>query len=210
MEMLNQKQKIILIAGIIIAIGIIIFQYVNSTKEVYSYVEKENIIEEKNEIMSVPEKEEKIIIHVTGAVKKNGIVEVREKARINDVIEAAGGVTKEADLTNVNLAYIVEDGQKIYIPSKADRNILEENKKIVSEEAGKKVTEEKNNSKKIVNINKAGLEELKTLPGIGESTALKILEYREKHGKFKSVEDLKKITGVGDSKLDTIKNLISI
>ena len=210
MEMLNQKQKIILIAGIIIAIGIIIFQYVNSTKEVYSYVEKENIIEEKNEIMSVPEKEEKIIIHVTGAVKKNGIVEVREKARINDVIEAAGGVTKDADLTNVNLAYIVEDGQKIYIPSKSDKNTLEENKKIVSEEAGKNVTEEKNNSKKIVNINKAGLEELKTLPGIGESTALKILEYREKHGKFKSVEDLKKITGVGDSKLDTIKNIISI
>ena len=184
MDMLNQKQKIIIGAIIAIAIGIILFQYINSTKEVYTYEENSFI---EAQVEENKKEEEKIIIHVTGSVKKNGIVKVNENARINDVIEAAGGVTDDADLSDVNLAYMVEDGQKIYIPSKKDKidaqsntqntnDLKEKELEIISNGAGENVTEgSKEGSGKITNINKASLEGLKSLPGIGETTALKIL-----------------------------------
>lgn len=173
MDMLNKKQKIIVIAVLIVAAGVIFFQYINSTKEIYSYEDKLNIVEEQEKETHVEEKEKKIIVHITGAVKKNGIVEVNENARINDVIEAAGGITEDADLTDVNLAYVVEDGQKIYIPSKEDKNLTEEiknsenSKEIISEDAGKNVLSgTEKNSSSMTNINKSGLEGLKMLPGI--------------------------------------------
>lgn len=81
------------------------------------------------------------MIHVTGAVINEGIVSVKENARINDVIQAAGGLTENADISNVNLAYAVEDGQKIYIPNKQDKEIGEDGE-IVIENAGEKVLEE--------------------------------------------------------------------
>lgn len=219
MDMLNQKQKIIIGAIIAIAIGIILFQYINSTKEVYTYEENSFI---EAQVEENKKEEEKIIIHVTGSVKKNGIVKVNENARINDVIEAAGGVTDDADLSDVNLAYMVEDGQKIYIPSKKDKidaqsntqntnDLKEKELEIISNGAGENVTEgSKEGSGKITNINKASLEGLKSLPGIGESTALKILEYRETHGKFKTIEDLKNVSGIGEAKFNTIKLLICV
>lgn len=94
-----------------------------------------------------------------------GIVSVKEEARINDVIEAAGGLREDADISNVNLAYIVEDGQKIYIPCKQDKEKEEE---IVTESAGEKVLEEEEEGKKsgLVNINKANQKELEELSGI--------------------------------------------
>ena len=112
MNMLNQKQKIIVVIAIIIAIGIIAYYYINSTKDVYSYqgeALKSEETQEENE-------EEKIIVHITGAVQKEGIVEVKENARINDVINNAGGLTEDADIESINLAYVVEDGQKYTYP----------------------------------------------------------------------------------------------
>ena len=168
MEILDQKQKIIIIVLIALAIGIMILQYINSTKDIYTY--DENLMieghDEKEEIS-----EKKIIVHITGAVKKNGVVEVKENARINDVIEAAGGITEDADLTDVNLAYAVEDGQKIYIPLKEEilrnENKIENTiKEVISSGAGQNVTKESKTAGNITNINKASLEELKLLPGI--------------------------------------------
>ena len=217
MEMLSQKQKIIAIAIGVVAAGIILFQYFNSTKEIYSYEDNLNIIEEqKEESKKTEEKEERIIVHITGAVKKNGIVEVKENARINDVIEAAGGITDDADLTEVNLAYTVEDGQKIYIPSIEDKSLTEgikeeEKKEIIYDGAGENVTRDnKAVSTSKININKANLEGLKKLPGVGESTALKILEYREEHGKFKSIEDLKNVSGIGEVKFNSLKDFACV
>lgn len=212
MEMLNQKQKLIVIVLIVIAVGVMLFYYIKSTREVYSYDEPSDNIQTAEE-METKKEEEKIIVHITGAVKTNGIVEVKKNARMNDVIEAAGGITSDADLTNVNLAYIVEDGQKIYIPSEDDKieENVEEVKEIIQEGPGDEVIEEYTKaSGNLININKANLENLKTLPGIGEATALKILEYRETHGSFKSIEDIKNVSGVGDAKFNTIKDYICV
>lgn len=208
--MLNQKQKIIIIIGIAIIAIVIIYYYIISTKDIYNYEQVDEIVETE-ESPEEKQEEQKIIVHITGEVKNNGIVEVKENARINDVIEAAGGVTEEADLRKVNLAYTVKDGQKIYIPNKKDLEDTED-LDIISEEPGTEVIEEENETKnnEIVNINTASKEELQSLPGIGESTANKIITYREQNGKFKAIEDIKNVSGIGDSKFETIKSHIKV
>ncbi len=207
--MLSQKQKIIAIIGIVIIVIIIIYYYIVSTRNMYEY--EQNEIVETTEEDTETEEKAKIIVHITGAVKNNGIVEVEEDSRINDVIEAAGGITEEADISQVNLAYIIKDGQKIYIPSKNDQENIED-LEIISENAGIKIIEAENTTQSngIVNINTATKEELQKLPGIGESTANKIITYRNENGKFKSIEDIKNISGIGDAKFETIKNYIKV
>lgn len=169
MNMLNQKQKILAIIGGIVIVGIFVFYYINSTKDLYGYDEIQNAeAEEEPEEEKKQEIKNKIIIHITGAVTNEGIVSVDEDARINDVIEAAGGLTKEADISNVNLAYAVEDGQKIYIPCKQDKAENIDNGEIVKQDAGESVLEESEEGKKtgLININKASQEQLQEIPGV--------------------------------------------
>ena len=203
--MLNQKQKIIVIILAIVVFGIVAIYYINSTKEIYEYEPiSETILETKD--VSEDNIAENIIIHIAGAVKQNGIVEVKENSRINDVVEAAGGVTDEADLSQVNLAYVVEDGQKIYIPKKNEYR--EETEEVIQENAGNNVALESRTGHNTVNINRASLQELSLLPGIGEATATKIIDYRKTNGNFKSKEDIKNVPGIGDAKFENIKTIV--
>lgn len=217
MQKINNK-KIILTVIIIVSIIII---YKIFTKE-DSYIEniKENNNIEINQENSISTKEEnesqKIIIHITGQVKNEGIYELEENSRIADCIEKAGGLTNEANIKEINLAYILEDGMKIYIPkinedyknvdntdayvSKENSNIDNNNKNINTSKSTSKTTK--------ININTASQTELETLPGIGTSTALKIINYRKENGKFNNIEDIKKVSGIGDSKFSKIKDLI--
>ena len=144
------------------------------------------------------------MVHIVGEVKKQGIVEIKEGARIADVIKKAGGETEEADLSKINLAYPVEDGEKIYIPNKNDKEDLE----YITEGIGNEKVY--NNEESKININKASQVELETLPGIGPSTALKIIEYREENGKFEQIEDIKNVSGIGDAKFENIKESICV
>lgn len=156
-------------------------------------------IYEKNQRIVVNDKEikenkdnSKIAVYVTGAVNKEGVYYCKNNARINDVISEAGGLKKEADLEKINLAKKIIDGDKIIIPYKKE-DIEEE----YEEESNK------------INLNTASKEKLMEIPGIGESTALKIIEYREKNN-FTDIEDLKEIPGIGDSKFEKIKNLVLV
>ncbi len=211
MDMLSSKQKMLVIIGIIIVAIVIILYYINSTKDIYNY--EELVSEEEGQEEKIEnDEEEKIIVHVTGAVQNEGVVEVKENARINDVIYAAGGLTDDADLDNVNLAYVVEDGQKIYIPSKLDNNENIDDGNVVLQSPGKNVIkeEETGESSGLVNINTADKMKLQELPGIGSSTAEKIITYRKENGKFKSIEDIKNVSGIGDAKFEMIKKHICI
>ncbi len=212
MEMLTQKQKIIGAIVIVVIIVVIGYYYINSTKEVYSYTSITNVVEETQEEEDIEIQEvETIIVHVAGAVKINGIVEVPENSRINDVIEAAGGLLDNADLSNVNLAYMVEDGQKIYIPSiDEDTSESEEQTNIISEESGIIIIESEEETESLININKASLAELMNIPGVGESTATKIIEYRTTNGKFETIEDIKNVSGIGDAKFEAMKSYITV
>ena len=117
-----------------------------------------------------------------------------------------------ADVENVNLAYVVEDGQKIYIPFKEEEGGSLDDGEIVQEGAGKNVLQEETNEKSggLININNATKEKLEELPGIGSSTASKIITYREENGKFKSIEDIKNVSGIGTSKYEQIKSHICV
>lgn len=173
---------------------------------------KENTEIEDNLSNTKENIEEKIVIYITGAVKNEGIYDMKKNSRIADSIEKAGGLTEEANIENINLAYILEDGMKIHIPKKNENiNEIEDhtNAYLSKENTISESSKNTNNDEKI-NINKATQTELETLPGIGPSTAIRIVEYRKEHGKFNSIEDIKKISGIGDRKFSQIKDLIKI
>ena len=171
----------------------------------------EEVVQENEENVENDEEKNEIVIHIAGEVKNPGIVRINEGARIADIIEQAGGLTEFANITNINLAYIVEDGQKIIIPKQGEQ---EENKEYITSETGEGIIQENGQSQSTgntkININKAGLEELQQLQGIGEATAEKIIQYREEHGDFKQREDLKNVSGIGDAKFDAIKDSIRV
>lgn len=202
------SKEILVKIGIIIAILIIIiynfFISNNNEEEInYSNMIIVNSLEENKEI---PNKLETIKVYVTGEVNTPGVIELEEGARIEDAINLAGGITKEANLNEVNLAYKLDDEQKLYIPNVNDKEI-----EYLTEENGEQITEIniKDEIKKI-NINKAGLEELETLKGVGEALAQRILSYREENGKFKTIDELKNVSGIGEKKFESIKDDIEV
>lgn len=156
--------------------------------------------------------EGKIVVHITGAVQKKGILVLQEGARIADAIDAAGGNTEIADLDEVNLAYVLQDGQKIYIPSKEDKAKIESKAYITSESGNNVIIQtlstDRNGGIEKVNINTATQSELESLPEVGESIANRIIEYRKQNGKFNKIEDLQNVKGIGDAKFNTIKEHI--
>lgn len=201
------KEKKVIIFIVLIAIILIGKNIYDSTQKYDNSVNENQVI--VNETKEEKSDDEMIAVHITGAIKKEGVVRVKENSRIEDVIEKAGGLSEDADITNVNLAFVVEDGVKIRIPSINDEKEVE----IVTENSGNGVEvsdmqEESSNG--LININKATETELETLNGIGPSLALKIIEYREKNGKFKTVDDIKNVPGIGENKFNNIKDYIDV
>lgn len=215
-EFLKQR-KVVIIIGILVTILVgwklfdsKNFEEINSNEILVSNLN--NNEKEKNE-----DKEEDVMaIHVTGEVKNPGVVKVKQGSRIEDIIEAAGGLTENADITNVNLAFEVEDGMKIRIPSNDEGNENEGNiiEHYITQDSGKGVivSEDKSseNLSLVININTANETELEQLPGIGASIAGRIIDYRNKNGKFKAIEDIKNVTGIGETKFEKIKDLIKV
>ena len=223
----HKKQKIII--AIIGSMIIIAFLYYIYTKENITVISNEESLEENTvenvEEETKTEEDNKIIVHISGAVNKEGIVELEENSRISDAIYQAEGLAENADTKNINLAFKLEDGMKIYIPaigesieeneqSQNESTIDETSKYITSSSGGiqeqqiNKNSDQEKNEK--ININTATQTELETLPGIGPSTSLKIVNYRQEHGKFQSIEDIKEVSGIGDAKYENIKNLICV
>ena len=210
---LNIKQKKITLV-ILLIIALITYYYLytkNNTEE----IKKENLEITNNETQEESKEEEKIVVHITGAVNKEGIVELQEGARIADAIEKAGGTKENADIKNINLATILEDGVKVHIPTVEEtqannENINVENNASSQINTGTKEAASNTKTQGKININTATKEELDTLPGIGPSTAAKIIDYRKENGKFKNIEEIKEVSGIGDAKYEKIKELIII
>ena len=143
-------------------------------------------------------KTETLFVHVSGCVAKPGLYELEEGSRLASAIEAAGGFTEDAACDSVNLARRLEDGEMVVVlPMSAGSGANEE------------IPEVKTASS-LININTATAEELEQLPGIGPSTAQKIVSDRMANGSFKSPDDLKRVTGIGDKKFETISALICV
>ena len=202
--------KKIIIIGVIIIIVIIYAIYKNLSNNQYQEINFEkDEIENKEDTENEKTIYEKnyIVLHITGEVINPGIIKIEEGQRVADAIEAAGGVTPNANVNKINLAYILKDGQKLYVPSIYD----EEEKEFITENIGKNILDEsiENNNIKI-NINTATESQLENLSGIGPSTAMKIVNYRKENGLFKSIDEIKNVPGIGESKFNAIKDNICV
>lgn len=159
-------------------------------------------IDRKNSILinseSVIKKENKIAVYVTGEVKNPGVYYMDQNSRLYNLIDISGGTTENADISKLNLALKLNDSDKIIIPIKTNNTQVEEN--LILEES---YDEDK------ININTAGIEELMDIPGIGEATANKIIEYR-KNNYFNNIEDIKNVSGIGEAKFNSLKDKICV
>ena len=213
----RKLDKDYIVIGIII-IAVIIFIVLNIGKVTeFNKEEKENttinasIEESKNDIEEKENKEEPkemgtgIFVHIDGWIQNPGVYEIKENDRVNTIIEKAGGLKEGASIKSINLAARLSDGDKIYIPNREEEKQIETTEVKGNNTGTVKITK---NSK--ININKASISELKQITGIGESTANKIIDYRDNVGKFKKIEDIKEVKGIGDSKYESIKDKITI
>lgn len=188
--------------------GMLNLEEINEVIEGSEEIEEvENETNNENNIDGEDEEVEEIIVHITGEVNKPGIVVLKSNSRIADAINEAGGATKEADLNQINLAYILEDGQKIYIPNKNEK--IDEDE-YITEGNGNNIGNSNSKEGEKVNINEAMQTELEELPGIGPSLASRIIEYREQNGDFKKIEELQNVKGIGDAKYNDIKDKVTV
>ena len=159
--------------------------------------EEESLAQEKEVITETEPVVEMIMVDIGGEVNQPMVAVLEEGSRVEDAIKAAGGVTANADLDEINRAAFVEDGEKIFIPSKAADNEYGDESK-GSSYAG--YTDSR------ININTATSEELQILDGVGPATAEKIIEYRNENGRFKAIEDIKNVSGIGDKTFEKFKD----
>ena len=154
--------------------------------------------EDKNQKEEVV-KQDLISVDVKGAVKSPGIYDLPVGSRINDAVQKAGGLTDNADSKSINLAQRISDEALVYVPNKEEAT---------SQEAYLNASNSKENKK--VNLNKASLEELKQVKGLGAKRAQDIIDHRESNGKFKSVDDLKKVSGIGTKTIEKLKEYVTV
>lgn len=221
---LNRTQKIILLIGLFIAmllVFLVLYKVYYDDEPNYNTNEEitdaENS-EQQQSKLGILISNGKVVVHVTGEVNTPGVVTLNSGARIWDAIKAAGGETDNADLSNINLAYVIEDGVQIRIPNIKETTDTKNTdaKEIITTGAGSNViyeeaTKDKANTKpEKININTADAAKLQTLPGIGAEMAKKIIEHRKNNGKFKTIEEFKNVPGIGESKFNALKDLIKI
>lgn len=236
---IKKIDKDYVIIGVIV-IAVIIFMIINLGKikefenkdndkitNVESSINTDNDKSEENKEQKDDNSKEQIVngggifVHIDGHINNPGVYEIKKNDRIKTLIDKAGGFKEGYSIKNINLAAKLSDGDKIYIPSVSEEKNSENNNNINintnSNSSGKgqnvktdrnNVMVMKNNSK--ININTANISELKQITGIGESTANKIIDYRENVGKFKKIEDIKEVKGIGDAKYESLKNKITI
>lgn len=149
----------------------------------------------KNKDVKTEKIEDNIVIDISGEIKNPGIYKMKGRVRLYEIIDKAGGLKEEANINSINQARYVKDGEKIIIPS--SRNSQGMDKESIS------------NENNLVNINTASKEELLKLPGIGEVTAEKIINYRDNNN-FTKIEDLKNVNGIGTATYNKLKDLICV
>lgn len=148
-----------------------------------------------------------VYVDVDGAVVRPGVYRLKDGARVSQAIDAAGGLTAEADVTGLNRASKITDGQKIYVPTVGEQQAAAA---VGGAESSAATTPGAGSSSGLVNINTASAAELQTLSGIGPSMAQSIIDERSKNGLFASVDDLMRVSGIGEKKLAKIKDCICI
>ena len=165
-----------------------------------SSTEKDVKKEEKEE-KEEPVEQDLITVDVKGAVKSPGIYDLPVGSRVNDAVQKAGGLTEQADSKSINLAQKVSDEALVYVPTKGEE--------VANQQTNSGAPSSTSKDKK-VNLNKASLEELKQVKGLGGKRAQDIIDHRESNGKFKSVDELKKVSGIGAKTIEKLKDYVTV
>ncbi|CUB17462.1 helix-hairpin-helix domain-containing protein [Bacillus spizizenii] len=204
MNWLNQHKKaIILAASAAVFIAVIFFLASGKNKEPMKQTvstETENT-EVKQEAFK-DESNETIVIDIKGAVKHPGVYEMRTGDRLSQAIEKAGGTSEQADEMQVNLAELLQDGTVVYIPKRGEETAVQQGVGGAIQSDGGKGA--------LVNINTATLEELQGISGVGPSKAEAIIAYREENGRYQTIEDITKVSGIGEKSFEKIKSSITV
>ena len=150
---------------------------------------------------------ERVIVHVAGAVRRPGVYRIEAGARVDEAVRRAGGATRRADLGGLNLAAKVEDGRQVLVPRRAAAG-ADPPGQAAGTAAGSAAGT--GAAAAPVNLNTATLAQLDTLSGVGPATAQKILDYREEHDGFGTVEELGEVPGIGDVRLATLRELVTV
>jgi competence protein ComEA len=150
---------------------------------------------------------EALVVHVAGAVRRPGVYRMRQGARVDDAVRRAGGATRRADLTAVNLAAEIEDGRQVLVPLRA-RTVRAGG--TASAPAASAAVGDAAAPAGPLNLNQATLEQLDQLDGVGPATAQKIIDWREQHGGFTRVEELDQVSGIGEKRLATLRAGVTV
>lgn len=222
MKSLQKNWKVVgIVMGAVFIVGVACVCYFRGSGDKYGGIESFDVGSVVNEGIKNVEAQNKtadesskgndlIYVHIVGEVRNQGVIALNKGQRIVDAIEKAGGVSEEADLSKVNLAFVLSDGQKVRIPSvNESTEVVQE---VVTAGGGNNIVQGGSSAGSFVkvNINNASQTELETISGVGPSLAAKIINYREKNGRFKNIEELKNVSGIGDAKFEGMKDFIEI
>lgn len=218
--------KLIVIAIVVVIGSIISIKNLKDINEGYivSDIENKNEVYEESKTIDINNNtkntmqiskvetslNDKVTIYISGEVKNPGVVELKYDARLADGVDLCGGLTEDANLNGINLAMKIKDEGHYIIPK-----VGEETKDTVTNDneyrnENNTLNEPESNNDNKININTADLSELDSLPGFGQVTAQKIIEYRQEHTKFNSIEELMNIKGIGEKKFNNVKDYIYV
>ncbi len=207
--LLENKQKIlrVTIITMLILAALFLFLFRTGNQE-----EKEMVKQEDSESLTNIQTDvsvDVIIVDVAGEVKNPAVIELPIDSRINDAIKAAGGLTTQADISQINRAAILSDGEKIFIPTLPNPSLTiptPTNEECIPSSSNDSL----NSSKSLININYASAAELENVPGIGPVTSEKIINYRIENGLFRKLDEILKVSGIGDKTYAKMKPYICI
>ena len=149
-------------------------------------------------------------VYICGEVKSPGIYHLTHASYLYELIDIAGGLTHNADASQINMVYIVDEAQSIHIPSKDSVDRIEDSSILIRAQEEQMHQPKNEDSNHLVNLNEAGMEELCSLPGIGTKTAEKIIDYRNQNGKFSTIEQIMNVPGIGEGKYNQFRDYIIV
>lgn len=191
--------------SLLVLFCIALFASVSTFYYLYTQEDTTPIITDNMQTQTQDKQEDTTItVYVSGEVNSPGLVELPSDSRIDDAIKACGDFTPLADKAKINLAQKLTDGMQIQVDSKTPVNNSNEQ----VNDTNSNIPSNNNSSSNLININTATKEDLDTLPGIGPATAQKIIDYRQEHGNFSSIEDIKNVKGIGEAKFNKMQDKI--